>query len=368
MMEWQALVEQINWIDVVIAAAVTVLSYVTIRFLLQAVARHLQRRSAHKGAHAVGYYLSSILQHTQRTLIALFALLLGLKAATLPPAWSATLSHGWFLVLAVQAALWLDHGIREWVRNMARADSNRNPVTTLLISIMLRILVWSVMGLSVLANLGVNITALVAGLGVGGIAVALAVQTLLSDMFASLAIGIDKPFELGDFVVFGDVAGNIEHIGLKTTRIRSLSGEQIVCANAELLAQVVRNYKRMETRRVEFRFGITYDTDADKIRAVTRLVEQVIRNQPEARFDRAHFLAFDEQRLTIEVVYIVLSADYNRYMDIQQEINLALLSGLQEMGVRFALPIRRIEPGPAWQQMMRDDEPLASEEHPSSRH
>ncbi|MCK0538411.1 mechanosensitive ion channel family protein [Alcanivorax quisquiliarum] len=366
-MDWQALVEQISWADVVIATGVTVVSYCVIQFLLQAVARRLQRHSAHSDRRAIGY-VASMLQHTHRTLVALFALLLGLKAATLPPAWAIPLSHGWFLVLALQAALWLDHGIREWVRGIARADGDRNPVTTLLISIMLRMLVWSVMGLSVLANLGINVTALVAGLGVGGIAVALAVQTLLSDMFASLAIGIDKPFEIGDFVVFGDVAGSIEHIGLKTTRIRSLSGEQIVCANADLLAQVVRNYKRMETRRVEFRFGITYDTDADKIRAVTRLVEQVIRDEPEARFDRAHFLAFDEQRLTIEVVYIVLSADYNRYMDIQQDINLALLSGLQEMGVRFALPIRRIEPGPAWQQMMNEDESSSPDGPLTSRH
>src|SRR5690606_16626767 len=160
-----------------------------------------------------------------------------------------------------------------------------------------------------------------------------------------LAIGIDKPFEVGDFVVFGEVAGTIEHIGLKTTRIRSLSGEQIVCANADLLSRIVHNYKRMDTRRVVFRFGITYDTPAAAVREAAALAERIVRAQPGTRFDRAHFFAFDEQRLTFEVVYIVLTADYNRYMDIQQDINLKLLEGIQQLGIRFALPVRRVELG-----------------------
>lgn len=132
---------------------------------------------------------------------------------------------------------------------------------------------------------GVDITALVASLGVGGIAVALAVQTVLSDVFASLSIGVDKPFEIGDFVVFGEVAGTIEHIGLKTTRIRSLSGEQVVCANADLLRQIVHNYKRMNTRRIVFKFGINYDTPSDKVREVAERVGDIIRATPKTRFD-----------------------------------------------------------------------------------
>jgi small-conductance mechanosensitive channel len=219
----------------------------------------------------------------------------------------------------------------------------RNPVTTTIISVLLRILVWSVMLLSILANVGVNITALVASLGVGGIAVALAVQTLLSDMFASLSIGIDKPFEIGDFVVFGSVAGSIEQIGLKTTRIRSLSGEQIVCANAELLRQTLHNYKRMEQRRILFRFGITYGTPPDKAREVTALVRRIVEEIADTRFDRAHFFAFDNYQLTFEVVYFVLSSDYNKYMDIQQEINLGLLQGMRELNVQFAFPTQSVE-------------------------
>src|SRR5690606_34873165 len=149
-------------------------------------------------------------------------------------------------------------------------------------------------------SLGVDITAMVASLGVGGIAIALAVQTLLSDIFASLSIGIDKPFEIGDFVVFGSVAGSIEHIGLKTTRIRSLSGEQIVCSNADLLRQTLHNYKRMEQRRIVFKFGVTYDTPVDKMREVASLVRRVIEGIGDTRFDRAHFQAFADYQLTFE--------------------------------------------------------------------
>ncbi len=197
--------------------------------------------------------------------------------------------------------------------------------------------------LSILANLGVDITAMIASLGVGGIAIALAVQTLLSDIFASLSIGVDKPFEIGDFVVFGEVAGNIEHIGLKTTRIRALSGEQVVVSNADLLRQIVHNYKRMNTRRIVFKFGITYDTPTEKVKEVAELVKRIIEGIEVAKFDRAHFLGFDDSQLTFEVVYIMQVSDYNKYMDTQQEINLALLQGIRDMDVQFAFPTRSIE-------------------------
>ncbi len=173
---------------------------------------------------------------------------------------------------------------------MLAPGSHKNPVTLVITGLILRAIVWSVMLLSILANAGVNITALVASLGVGGIAIALAVQTILSDVFASLSIGFDKPFEIGDFVVFNDVAGTVEHIGLKTTRIRSLSGEQIVCGNAILLQQTLHNYKRMQTRRIVFTFGVASDTAPEKLRSVGDMVKQIITDVGETKFDRAHFL------------------------------------------------------------------------------
>ncbi|SDI24638.1 Small-conductance mechanosensitive channel [Pseudomonas delhiensis] len=310
-----------------------------LRLLLGSLRKRLEARTSQWARYA-----SAIANRTSNFLLFVFSLMLALKFVAFPANWEAALAHGWFVVLALQVALWLDACVRLWTGELARSRFGgiRNPVMTTLLSVVILIVVWAVMLLSILANLGVDITALVASLGVGGIAVALAVQTLLSDVFASLSIGFDKPFEIGDFIVFGDVAGTIEHIGLKTTRIRSLSGEQIVCSNTELLKQTLHNYKRMNTRRIVFQFGISYRTSADKAKAVAELVKEIIDAQAEAKFDRAHFLAFDESRLLYEVVYIMQTADYNRYMDVQQQINLRLLAGVKELGVDFAFPVREL--------------------------
>lgn len=161
---------------------------------------------------------------------------------------------------------------------------------------------WSVLLLAVLANMGVDITAFVASLGVGGVAVALAVQSILSDLFASLAIGLDKPFEIGDFIVLGDIAGSIEHIGLKTTRIRSLGGEEIVCSNTELLKNTIHNYKRMSERRIAFGFVVTYDATPEQLRIIPDKVRQAVEDAGDMRFDQAHFKQLGESSLDFEVV------------------------------------------------------------------
>lgn len=341
MEQWNIWLDRDLWLNVAIVLVATALIYSVLRAVVGTLHKRLAARSKNQDGGWL-HFVAVVIGRTNRLLLLAFSLLLALRLPELPGSWQSTLSHSWFVVLALQVALWVDSGVRLWSRSlvMGKSGSSYNPVMTTIMSIMILIVVWSVMLLSILANLGVDITALVASLGVGGIAVALAVQTVLSDVFASLSIGVDKPFEIGDFVVFGEVAGTIEHIGLKTTRIRSLSGEQVVCANADLLRQIVHNYKRMNTRRIVFKFGISYDTPTDKVRQVAEKVGEIIRATPKTRFDRAHFLGFDESQLTFEVVYIVQSSDYNQYMDIQQEINLQLLDALRELDVRFALPRR----------------------------
>ncbi len=344
MQNWDFWFNQTLWLNIAIVMAISLALFVILRTLVSRLSTHVAAWAEKQ--HELRYKLvAEIFRQTSRFLLLALSVLMALKLVDLPAQWESTLSHGWFVALALQIALWLEIGIRLWAATpVVHADgTTRNPVTTTIIAIMLRLLVWSVMLLSILANLGVDITALVASLGVGGIAVALAVQTLLSDLFASLSIGVDKPFEIGDFVVFGSIAGNIEHIGLKTTRIRSLSGEQIVCSNADLLHQTLHNYKRMENRRILFKFGVTYDTPTEKVREISRLVAQIIAQVPDTRFDRAHFQAFGEYQLTFEVVYFVLNSDYNKYMDIQQEINLGLLQGLRDLQVQFAFPTRSVE-------------------------
>lgn len=334
---------QTFWINSAIVVFGTLLVYWLLRTIIRFTSNRIAHYSEQRHVRFTGIVVE-ILRSTSQLLLLVFSLLIALKFVDLPLSWSAAIAHGWFLALILQFTLWLDCGIRLWLHSLLRDPQHvRNPVTTVILGILLRVVVWVMMLLAILSNMGINITALVASLGVGGIAIALAIQTVLSDVFASLAIGFDKPFEHGDFIVFGDIAGSIEHIGLKTTRLRSLSGEQIVCSNTILLQQTIHNYKRMAQRRIVFKFGINYGTPAEKVRQIGAMVKTIIEGVPDTRFDRAHFLAFDESQLTFEVVYYVLSADYNTYMDIQQEINLQLMAQLEQKQIRFAFPMRRVE-------------------------
>ena len=206
-----------------------------------------------------------------------------------------------------------------------------------------KLLLWSIVVLVALDNLGVNITALVAGLGVGGIVVALAVQSLLADVLASLSIVFDKPFVIGDFIVVEDFLGTVEYIGLKTTRIRSLSGEQIIISNNDLLRCRIRNYKRMTERRVVFHLGVIYQTTHEKLSHINSIVRDIIESKENVRFDRVHFKEYGDWSLIYEVVYYVLSQDYNLYMDIQQKINLDLFRKFQEEGIEFAYPTNTVQ-------------------------
>jgi small-conductance mechanosensitive channel len=280
--------------------------------------------------------LFEVISHTNRFLIFLAALLLGAGVLGLPENWETRLPLGWTLVLGVQLALWVNRAIQIW---MARYPASAT-VTTL--TFILRAVVWVIVLLTILSNLGVNITAFVASLGIGGIAIALAVQNILSDLFASLSIALDKPFETGDFIISGELLGTVEYIGIKTTRVRSLSGEQVVISNAELLKRLIRNYKRMSERRALFNFGVTYNTPVEHLEVLPGIVKEIIEGLPETRFDRAHFAKFGADSLDFEVVYFMLQPDYSLFMDTQQKINLALMRACEERGIDFAFPTRTL--------------------------
>jgi small-conductance mechanosensitive channel len=205
-----------------------------------------------------------------------------------------------------------------------------------------RVVIWTLVLLTGLSMLGFDIGPALAGFGLGGIAVALAVQNILGDLFASLSIIFDRPFVVGDFIVVGSEAGTVEHVGLKTTRVRSLSGEQLVFSNSDLLASRVRNFKRMSERRILFRFGVEYGSGIDQLRAIPGIVREIIDEIENIRFDRAHFASFGDSSLDFEVVYYITLADYNAYMDAQQTINFELYRRLEELGVGFAFPTRTV--------------------------
>ncbi|MFW5686150.1 MAG: mechanosensitive ion channel family protein [Spirochaetota bacterium] len=203
--------------------------------------------------------------------------------------------------------------------------------------------IWIAGLLFLLDNLGFDITAVAAGLGIGGIAVALGAQALLGDLFAYFVIVFDKPFEIGDFLIFGDILGSVERVGVKTTRIRSLSGEQIIVSNADLTNSRVRNYKRMEHRRVVFKIGVVYGTPAEQVREIPGMIRSIVEREELAVFDRAHFATYGDWSLVFEVVYNVASSDYNIYMDIQERINLAIYDEFLERGIELAFPTQTVQ-------------------------
>lgn len=211
------------------------------------------------------------------------------------------------------------------------------------IVLILGVVVWLLGLIFMFDNLGFNVTAVLTGLGVGGIAIALAAQTILGDIFNYFVIFFDRPFEVGDFIIVDDKMGVVEYIGIKTTRLKSLSGEQLVFSNSNLTNSRIHNYKRMNERRVVFQFGVVYATSRTQLEQLPRKLQAIVTKIPDTRFDRAHLARFASYSIDFEVVYYVLSADYNHYMDIQQRINLEIFDLLESEDIRFAMPTYTIK-------------------------
>lgn len=275
-------------------------------------------------------------------MISLYAVIWLLK---LPEAVRDTFEKALVVVLLAQIAIWGSHAINHWLSMYRKAQIERNAgaVTTIsAVAFILQVLLWTIILLLTLANLGVNVTALVTGLGVGGIAVALAVQNILGDLFASFSIVLDKPFVIGDFIIVDSYLGTIEKVGIKTTRIRSLSGEQLIFSNTDLLRSRIRNYKRMYERRVVFALGVVYQTPPEHLDAIPGMVREIIESLEKTRFDRAHFKEFGAYALNFEIVYYVLDPDYTIYMNIQQAINMAIYRQFKAQGIEFAYPTQTL--------------------------
>ncbi|MCG6895733.1 MAG: mechanosensitive ion channel, partial [Thiocapsa sp.] len=249
------------------------------------------------------------------------------------------------VALYVQIGIWANAGVVDFFERK-RSPKEREDASAVtgygLLLFFIRVGIWLMVGVSVLTYFKYPVAGLIGALGVGGIAVAFAVQNILSDVFSSMAIILDKPFRVGDFVVAGETVGVIEHIGVKTTRIKSLSGEQVVMSNTDLLGSCIHNYTHMRERRVVFKIGVVYETPADKLERIPDMIAEIIRAQPRARFDRAHFFEYGDFSLVFEIVYYVYGADYVVYMDTQQAINLAIDRRFQAEGISFAYPTQEL--------------------------
>ncbi len=344
-MEWlTGLLERIDrdqWLVAVAVLAATVMVLRTVQWL---VGRQLSRLVEKTDTKWDDHFVRAI----GKTKF-LFLCALGLYAASLTlelKAPSATFMNRFVVIsLIVQGGLWLGVVLRALIESHREDAKENDPArlsTISMIGFLLRVVLWATVLLLVLDNLGIDITALVAGLGIGGVAVALAVQNILGDLFASLSIVLDKPFVVGDFLMVGDFLGSVEHVGLKTTRLRSLSGEQLVFSNNDLLTSRIRNFGRMAERRVVFKLGVTYQTPREKLRRIPELIREAIEAQDATRFDRSHFSAYGDFSLNFETVYYVLSADYNEYMDIQQAIHFQVHEAFEEEGIEFAYPTQTV--------------------------
>ena len=274
---------------------------------------------------------------------------LAVYAATLPlelpPRLDRIAALGALVAMLAQGGIWASRALAAWFERRFRDVRAQDPdgATTLrLIGFAAQGALWLLVGLLALDQLGFDVTALVAGLGIGGVALALAVQNILGDVFACAAIALDKPFVVGDFIVVDGLRGTVENVGPKTTRVRSLDGELLVFSNADLLKSRVRNFKRMFERRIQFCIAVNYDTPADKLRRIPGWLREAVDAQPKTRFDRAHFKSYGDWALDFEVVYYVLDADYNLYMDVQQSLNLAIYERFSAEGVEFAFPTRTL--------------------------
>jgi small-conductance mechanosensitive channel len=286
-----------------------------------------------------------VIQKTKFIFLFVLSLYIGLQAVALPDKASHLIRSVALIALFLQIGFWGSAVVSFWIRRRALKERAEDPARVSAFGVMTffaQLILWLILLLLVLDNLGVQITPLIAGLGVGGIAIALATQNILSDVFSSMSILLDKPFEVGDFVVVGDFAGTVERIGVKTTRVRSLSGELIIFSNADLINSRVRNYKSLQERRVVFNFGILYEIPLEKLEAIPGMVREIVESVEQARFDRAHFQKFGDSSLIFEVVYFVTNSDYSLYMDIQQTINLGLCRRFEKEGIAFAYPTRTV--------------------------
>ena len=286
-----------------------------------------------------------VLDATKGWFLFIVAVFAGSRAWQLSTGIDTLIVKGVVIALLIQAGLWGARAALTFIEAKREAElhHNRGAVAAMdILSFVVRVVVWAFVFLLVLDNLDVNVTTLVAGLGIGGIDVALAAQSAFSDLFASLSIVLDKPFVVGDFLIIDQHLGTVERVGVKTTRVRSLSGEQLVFSNNDLLGSRIRNFGRMFERRVVFSLGVTYQTSAEHLKAIPEIIREAIEAQEHVRFDRAHFQRYGDFALVFESVYYVLSPEYNTYMDIQQAVNLQIFEKFAEVGIQFAYPTQTL--------------------------
>ncbi|MEN6595968.1 MAG: mechanosensitive ion channel domain-containing protein [Clostridiaceae bacterium] len=320
-----------------VLAVCAVLIHIFGRLIVKTVTARCEKTNAPYGetvVAAVKRYLLPVAYFTAFTLCTkILALGGGLKTAV------GTVSTLFAITLG---AVFLSSMAAFFFERLRRGRDESGALAVKWLGTMAKMVIWLVALILFLDNVGVKITSLVTGLGIGGVAIAFAAQSALSDLFCFFTIFFDKPYEVGDFIIAGEQMGTVEHIGVKTTRLRALSGEQLVCSNSDLTGSRISNYKSLQQRRVVFTLAVTYDTPVETLRIIPGVIKEIVEGEQDTQFGRAHFASYGAYSLNFEIVYFVLHSDYDKYMDINQQINLKIKEAFERIGARFAFPTQSL--------------------------
>ena len=331
----------ISWINLAFALGAAVLSFTLIHGAVMLFRRRLDALDGPRAHKPIVDVLRHTLARTSKIAILATSILIGVSVLDLPRPWDARVGHLWFLTLGAQIALWLHRAIDVTARRYFQVhgkglEDEQVSVAHTLVIWALQWSVWTIFLLAMLSNLGINVTTFVASLGIGGVAVALAVQNILGDLFASVSIAVDKPFEVGDAISVPEFSGTIEHVGLKTTRIRAQAGEQIVIANAELLRKVVHNFKRQSTRRVQYTLRINPATPPELAAKVPERLGAIIETKEQVRFDHVNLTTMTQDYIEYDIVYNLQDANYSLFLTTQQAVLLETMGMLRDLGISTA--------------------------------
>ncbi|MFC3473259.1 mechanosensitive ion channel family protein [Massilia oculi] len=329
-----------NHLEAWITAIAIATGSTALMYYVRCFAVRRMRALAQRSRTRLDDFAATVLGQTYLALLLCFGAYFGSLCLSMPDGYRMAVSRLAGAALVLQLAIWGDTALRAWrVQFMVMREDIARKASSMILVFMLRLATWAVACLMLLDNFGFSITTLVASLGIGGIAVALATQNILGDLFASLSIMIDKPFDIDDFIIVGDALGSVEYIGLKTTRLRGLGGEQIVFSNGELLKSRIHNHGRMQTRRVAFILRAAYGTSDTHIARIPVLVRDIVAARGDVVFERAHFCRIGEWSLDFEVVYHVQTADYIAHMDVQHAILLEIYRCFGRERIEFAHPL-----------------------------
>ena len=339
--EWVFLGNQIS--DYLIAVIALLASFLIINIVIRYFIKRLKKISE-KTITTIDDFLVNVLEKLAVPFLYLLAIYISIKSLSFHPYFEKGMNYFCLAIVIVFTVRFIimlvGYGFKEYLIRSGYEVALERSIKGILIVI--KILIWGGAIILFLDNLGFKISAIIAGLGIGGVAVALAAQAVLKDLFSYFSIIFDQPFKIGDFIIVGDLMGTIEYIGIKTTRIRSLGGEMLIFSNSDLTDSRLRNYRLMEKRRVVFKLGVVYETSTERLKEIPKIIENSIKNIKDTMFDRAHFFSYGDFSLIFEIVYYVIGPDYNKYMDIQQEINIKIREEFEKRNIQFAYPTQTL--------------------------